>query len=103
MKTTIIFIFGLLVLLSCSKDNPYIEPCFFYGAIVTDNCDCIDYNSPCIQRHYSISQTEYDKLLGILNASTKPCVYVDSSEFWDSKDGYLIRLIKDVCPDIKIF
>ena len=103
MKTKLIYLIGFIFIciLSCSKDDDkQEEPCFAYGAIVTDNCDCIDNNLPCVQRHYLISQTDYNKLLSILNASTKPCVYVDGSEFWDSQEGYLIDLDKFECPDI---
>jgi len=103
MKTTIIFIFGLLVLLSCSKDNPEPEElCYSYTAVLTDNCDCIvnNNNVNCGKRYYSISEAQYNKLLVILNASTVPCIYFDNKEFEIELDteSYLIELSKDKCP-----
>jgi len=95
MKATILFIFALLVLLSCSKDNPEdMIPCFSYSAITTDNCDCIINFDSCPKKYYTISQAEYEKLYPILNIQTTPCVY------WEEKDSYLIKLDKFVCPKL---
>jgi len=100
MKTTILFIFALLVLLSCSKDNPEdIIPCFSYSAITTDNCDCIDNFDSCPKKYYTISKAEYEKLYYEelyypMMQQTTPCVY------WEEKDSYLIKLEKFVCPKL---
>ena len=105
MKTKLIYavVFIFIGLISCSKDDDkQEEPCFSYSASLTDDCDCFDINNiPCLQVYHIISETEYNRLLSILNNSTIRCVYVDDSEFWDIKDGfgYLNNLYKDRCPE----
>ncbi|MFH6769732.1 hypothetical protein V8G56_13345 [Gaetbulibacter aquiaggeris] len=105
MKTKLIYaiVFIFIGLISCSKDDDkQVEPCFFYSASLTDDCDCFDSNNiPCLQVYHLISETEYNRLLSILNNSTISCVYVDDSEYWDIQDGfgYLISLNKDKCPE----
>lgn len=79
-----------LALIQCSNDDDTTGDCKVYAVDVSDNCDCDSYSC---KSQYWTTPAEYDRLQGILNSSSEPCLYIQAVDRnGNAFEGYLIAL-----------